>query len=460
MTLNFETIHKVCSDHDLSSLKELLREPGVVNWRSEFGGTILHSAAQQNFHAGIELLLWAGADPSIVDENGYTPMMSALDKFHPLDVAEMKKTVQMLIDAGANLNPTGVGEKLVPGWTPLLLAVKSFPEIIPDLIRAGACIEAQLQMGWTPFLLAASELKIKVVKQLLEAGANSRKCLANGKTAITLIQEEREQFEKYPRAGLSLQLFDEMIDFLKSHGLGTTNTSRHCCAVKISESSIVNSIGMVFHLLDWEDRSGKNIYISQHPVTFGDWKKVMELLPAGCQGSEEEFFRHSDTDLCDSFIISLAQREQETGFKYRLPNIKEWLWADLREKEHFVPALFEEAFKKVEGWGIRIALDFDIELAWNFALNSGGGKPLRFLNQVLNQAGENHPHYPEDRLWEMVTGKTSVMHDCMWEDGFGLFGIGGDKYTPKEILSEGIPIFAYMVGEKYPAMGFRLVIEK
>ena len=68
-------LHVAATEERTTHLRQILNEPGCdVNQRDVHGATALHAAARADQADAIELLLDRGADPTIRDENGLTPL--------------------------------------------------------------------------------------------------------------------------------------------------------------------------------------------------------------------------------------------------------------------------------------------------------------------------------------------------------------------------------------------------
>ena len=180
-------------------------------WLPPGGWTPLLLAARENCVACVDVLAAAGADLNIVDPERHTALIVALINGH-FDVAGR------LIDRGADLNMQDA-----VGQTALWAAVDAHTmpdsnrpppteeddtlsawDIVVKLVKAGAAVDIPLRQrvpyrtkidrgadgilgaGTTPLLRAAKTGDAKVVKLLLEHGANPRAVVNRGTTSILL----------------------------------------------------------------------------------------------------------------------------------------------------------------------------------------------------------------------------------------------------------------------------------
>ena len=141
------------------------------------GRTALHKAVRNNHNAakseGVKILLDAGANPNVLDEDGVTPLWDAVDTGSAADI------VKALLEAGADTNLD------IPGgeWTPLFLAVnKGDAETVKALLDAGADPNVLDKDGVTTLLhKAARHNTAEIVRILLEAGADPKVRTKDGK---------------------------------------------------------------------------------------------------------------------------------------------------------------------------------------------------------------------------------------------------------------------------------------
>jgi ankyrin repeat protein len=159
-------------ENGVDTVKVLLDARAQVNQQSAEGHTAL-LVAVQNAHADIaKLLIEHGADVSLANDAGWNPLymavkMRSLEKGtmpNPvIDMQGMYQIIQLLLEKGANVNAR-------------LLADTE----VHNSIRSTWLAEA----GGTPFLRAALCGDLKVMKLLLEYGADPLIATTDGTTAL------------------------------------------------------------------------------------------------------------------------------------------------------------------------------------------------------------------------------------------------------------------------------------
>ena len=111
--------------------------------------------------ASVKWVLSRSVDLNFRDDEGYTPVLSALERERP----EKYEILQLLIDSGAPLNKKGVND-----WTPLhMAAVREDIEALKLLIKNGAdlSIRTEIDDYATPLEEAKILKKQKSVEYLL-----------------------------------------------------------------------------------------------------------------------------------------------------------------------------------------------------------------------------------------------------------------------------------------------------
>ena len=111
--------------------------------------------------ASVKWVLSRSVDLNFRDDEGYTPLLSALERERP----EKHEILQLLIDSGAPLNKKGVND-----WTPLhMAAVREDIEALKLLIKNGAdlSIRTEIDDYATPLEEAKILKKQKSVEYLL-----------------------------------------------------------------------------------------------------------------------------------------------------------------------------------------------------------------------------------------------------------------------------------------------------
>jgi hypothetical protein len=140
--------------------------------RAERAGRLSERLLLRNSLDEVRSLLARGANPSIADENGQTPLMLAAAP--PLD----QDRFRLLVQAGADVHA-----RRYDGYTGLHLACAGgMHEAAEEWVRAGADVHARGPEGATPLMLCASWLA--VVRVLVPAGADVNAADRDGHTAL------------------------------------------------------------------------------------------------------------------------------------------------------------------------------------------------------------------------------------------------------------------------------------
>lgn len=127
---------QIASRHGLAPIVQfqLLTKSSMISYQDSYGKTALHEAAQAGWNDIVEILIEAGADPSLVDDEGKTPFSHAAESGHGkiieilrsghdqqaleeafCDAAEAGKTsvVKELLDLGVNPNARKFGSSAI-----------------------------------------------------------------------------------------------------------------------------------------------------------------------------------------------------------------------------------------------------------------------------------------------------------------------------------------------------------
>ncbi len=187
---NYETPLIAAADQGhVNMVKLLLARGAAVNGGSMDGRTALTVAAGEGRLKAMTVLLEKDADVHAKTKGGWTALMWAAERGHAA-------SVKALLDKGANVNAKDTG-----GWTALMsAAAKGNSEVVDLLLAAGADVNAQSKVpfwswrasgswrvnfaalrkflkeegegDWTPLMSAAAEGHTKVVKALVQKGAD------------------------------------------------------------------------------------------------------------------------------------------------------------------------------------------------------------------------------------------------------------------------------------------------
>jgi ankyrin repeat protein len=165
---------------DAVAVRRLLEQSrGIINKVDSSDGSLLHEAARFGAAKVCEALVDMGANVSLSDKGGSTPLHETLSlkNWRDGDVA------RFLIDRGADL-----GAGIRKGGTPLHEAIlHDNVEAVDVLIRAGSRLDALSKWGSTPLHSAASgfyDHANRMCEMLLDAGSDIEVPDRNGWTAL------------------------------------------------------------------------------------------------------------------------------------------------------------------------------------------------------------------------------------------------------------------------------------
>lgn len=197
---------------DVVRVRYLLEHGADVDTRDDEGYTPLLTAVKTRYNDLTRFLIQHGADVNLADRDGWTPLMYAawrdspeivgmlLEKGAQLETANQQGltplciaaqhgrsgAIAALLAAGANANlSVGAG-----GYTPLMLAlVGGWDDAAAKLVERGADVNAQNKAGITPLIIAAAANRVDSVRLLLQHGADAGAASEDGTTALGIASE-------------------------------------------------------------------------------------------------------------------------------------------------------------------------------------------------------------------------------------------------------------------------------
>jgi len=184
------------------TVDELIKRGANVNLKRYSGETPLRFAAMNGHVKIVKALLRAGADPNVKVMSPHageiTPLTSAINS----DSANRVEIAHILIQAKAQINPTGTFFV-----SPLMHAVNDL-EMVKLLIDNGAEVNQKNFRGATALMGAAVGAPASVVRYLIDKGADVN---ARDKDGYTALQAAEEQQKMSPLAHRQ-----EVIEVLKA----------------------------------------------------------------------------------------------------------------------------------------------------------------------------------------------------------------------------------------------------
>ena len=164
---------------------QLLLEAGAdVTLGDNENSQPIHNAAVAGHTEVIETLLASGVDINSRDNNGMTALHFALS-YRQLE------TAALLLDKGADLNASNHN-----GFTSLhYAALGNFTDLINRLVSSDGNINVQSQDGTTPLLFASGRGNFEATTRLLELGANTELANDYGRTPLLNVVRESGNVE-------------------------------------------------------------------------------------------------------------------------------------------------------------------------------------------------------------------------------------------------------------------------
>ena len=156
----------------------MLHEQGAdISMRDSRGFTPLHYATQEGQEKIVKILLEKGANANVRCRYGHTPLVYAIEECQ-------EKIVAMLLDKGANVNIYWIyhyRETIVHG-----AVQKGNENIVAMLLEKGAGRDTRDSGGQTPLMTAARAGHKEIMKTLLTNGANANAQDSQGDTPLML----------------------------------------------------------------------------------------------------------------------------------------------------------------------------------------------------------------------------------------------------------------------------------
>ena len=201
-------IFKAALRSDVKQIEKLIREGVDVNQKNEYGETPLHLSLFDLEYKpeAVIALLKAGADINARNNSGTTPLLYALYNKNAAN-----QYARLLIENGADVNLARDN-----GETPLHVTVGwTTSGISMLLLTKGADPNAVGLYGETAFLRAVlNGADIEIIRLAIEKGANLRVTNKEGKSLLTLAEEELRK----RRTEIGRKKLLEIIEELKKAG--------------------------------------------------------------------------------------------------------------------------------------------------------------------------------------------------------------------------------------------------
>lgn len=199
-----------------------------INQTNMYGFTPLMQSCYYNFEKGIVLLLKRGANPNLKSYLGKTALHIAIES----NIAN--RIINLLIYIGTDLD---IQDN--QGKTPLITAIKyGNIEIASSLILAGSNLDLCDNSNYSALKTACYYGHIDIIKSLLDAGAKITALEQNLKTSITVNKITREKIVEMLSVACYLQTHNVIVS------TNIKNTNDCCvCYAPIAEKYVLIPCG-------------------------------------------------------------------------------------------------------------------------------------------------------------------------------------------------------------------------
>ena len=191
-------LHAAAANGDLPALRKLIAAKVAFNSRDGHGRTPLMVAAFKRNHAAARLLIEAGADLDLLENDRYDVLTISGGIDDPV-------MVKIAIAAGAN---TGLSTSRYDGTALIASAHLGHVEVVRALIKGKAPLDHVNNLGWTALIEAivlgdGGANHQAIVRDLIKAGANLNLADSNGTRPLRLAQSRgyREMAKMLEAAG-------------------------------------------------------------------------------------------------------------------------------------------------------------------------------------------------------------------------------------------------------------------
>ncbi|CAB0035018.1 unnamed protein product [Trichogramma brassicae] len=203
--------HLACRFNCVDAVKKFLEAGQNPNCFRKDGDSLLHWALNREHKNVAELLLRNGADPTLANENGLTPLHVICASFCDLYCIEMAKMLFEVSDE--RYQPVQIDARDIKGNTPLHLAIDYYvyKNLVEFLLKNGADPNATNEEGSTPLHIACIECSETF--DMLEIFFKTNKELDQ------LVQlDTRDNSGRTPLQYAVARLLPDVVELLLDHG--------------------------------------------------------------------------------------------------------------------------------------------------------------------------------------------------------------------------------------------------
>ncbi len=158
-------IHDAARDGDLARLRDLAKDPAVINLQDSSGDTPLHHAARNGRADAVKLLLELGGNPASFNLRGENALDLAIAGHH-------SSCIKLLFAAKTGPAPALPAGSQPVQWTLITAVSRGKLEIVDMLLKLNANVAATDKEGKTALHWAAVKGYSAIAQRLLDRQAN------------------------------------------------------------------------------------------------------------------------------------------------------------------------------------------------------------------------------------------------------------------------------------------------
>ncbi|MEL4896292.1 ankyrin repeat domain-containing protein [Crocosphaera sp. Alani8] len=175
-------------------IKWLVNKGADINVTNKNGDTLLMLATNNYLASSVQLFIDKGVDINARNKYGDTALIKSIDyKKETVSEAELMNVVKLLIKNGADINIIPKSKSKF-AYTALMEATnENYFKLVKFLLNNGANVNLKNEAGMTALMIAAEEGYVNILQLLLEKGADVNIKNESGETALNLAEERKNE---------------------------------------------------------------------------------------------------------------------------------------------------------------------------------------------------------------------------------------------------------------------------